>query len=253
MLKHILDAHGGTLPPDVRVAFMNTGGECEESLQFVAQCGELWQVPITWLEFDPEAPDRTRRTSFATASRANEPFTALIRARAFLPNPLMRFCTTELKIRPCKVFMLAEGFEHWTTVIGYRADEPRRVAKMRAANAAGKERWDQVAPLADGGVTKKDVVAWWAVQPFDLRLPSVSGRTPAGNCKLCFLKARSTIMELMREHPEWADWYVAMERTTGARFRKDWPNYAELRRLALMSPPLPFDPHDEGISCFCGD
>ena len=61
------------------------------------------------------------------------------------------------------------------------------------------------------------------------------------------------LAQVMREHPEWADWYVAMERTTGARFRKDWPNYAELRRLALMSPPLPFNPHDEGISCFCGD
>lgn len=39
MLKRIIDAHGGTLPADVFVAFANTGREREETLRFVHECG----------------------------------------------------------------------------------------------------------------------------------------------------------------------------------------------------------------------
>jgi len=42
MLKHILDAHGGTLPDDIIVSFQNTGKEMPETLDFVRDCGERW-------------------------------------------------------------------------------------------------------------------------------------------------------------------------------------------------------------------
>lgn len=38
MLRHILDAHDGTLPDDVVVTFANTGKEREETLRFVHDC-----------------------------------------------------------------------------------------------------------------------------------------------------------------------------------------------------------------------
>lgn len=257
MLWHILDAHNGNLPDDVHVGFMNTGKERPQSLEFVAECGERWGVPIHWLEYDISAPHHTREVSFATASRAGEPFEALIRQRGFLPNPVTRFCTTELKIRRSKVFMLAQGYEHWDNIIGYRHDEPRRVAKMRAATE--RERWEQRAPMHEAGVTKEQVATWWADQPFDLQLPNHNGTTPAGNCDLCFLKGESTLLQLLREHPEWADWWVEMEalalasKPTGARFRIDRPDYKTLRDLSQRAVPLPFDADDEGIPCFCGD
>ena len=257
MLRQILDAHGGALPDGVHVAFMNTGKERPQSLEFVAEVGERWAVKIHWLEYDPEAPNHTREASFSTASRNGEPFEALIRNRQFLPNPVTRFCTTELKIRRSKHLMLRLGYEHWDNIIGYRADEPRRVAKMRAA--CEKERWEQRAPMAEAGVKKQNVVAFWEGQEFDLRLPNHYGVTPAGNCDLCFLKGQETKLQLLRENPHWADWWIEMEalalasKPTGAVFRIDQPKYERMVELAGMLKGLPFDPEDGTIPCFCGD
>lgn len=74
MLKHILDAHGGTLSGDVAVVFANTGKERPETLDFVAECGVRWNFPIAWVEYDWDAPRRTRIVSFDTAARNGEPF-----------------------------------------------------------------------------------------------------------------------------------------------------------------------------------
>jgi 3'-phosphoadenosine 5'-phosphosulfate sulfotransferase (PAPS reductase)/FAD synthetase len=58
-------------------------------------------VPITWLEYaaSENPSQRWKVVSFDTASRAGEPFEAVIRQRNYLPNPVTRFCTSELKIR----------------------------------------------------------------------------------------------------------------------------------------------------------
>ena len=46
MLRRVLDAHGGALPPDVHVVFTNTGKERPETLAFVAECARQWGVAI---------------------------------------------------------------------------------------------------------------------------------------------------------------------------------------------------------------
>ena len=93
MLRHILDAHGGRMPDDVHVVFFNTGREFEQTLRFVHECGSRWNVPITWLEFDPAEPFNTAIVGYNSASRNGEPFAKVIRVRGFLPNPTMRLCT----------------------------------------------------------------------------------------------------------------------------------------------------------------
>ena len=52
MLYHILQAHNGSLPDDVHVAFANTGKEMPETLDFVRDCGDHWGVNINWLELE---------------------------------------------------------------------------------------------------------------------------------------------------------------------------------------------------------
>jgi 3'-phosphoadenosine 5'-phosphosulfate sulfotransferase (PAPS reductase)/FAD synthetase len=54
MLHEILKAHDGQLPPDVVVAFANTGKEREETLRFVHECGVRWNVKIRWVEWRPD-------------------------------------------------------------------------------------------------------------------------------------------------------------------------------------------------------
>jgi hypothetical protein len=102
MLWNIIQAHGGTLPEDVYVTFANTGKEAPETLDFVHEIGEKWGVKIHWLElyFGEERPVyRTKEVTYETASRNGEPFEALLDRRKYLPNPVTRFCTSELKIK----------------------------------------------------------------------------------------------------------------------------------------------------------
>ena len=229
MLKQIIDAYGGNLPTDIIPCFANTGKEMPQTLDFVRDCAERWNVNVVWLEYEPEGEKQRhfRIVSHATASRGGEPYAALIRRKKYLPNPVTRFCTTELKIRVMRDYALALGWENWTNVLGLRYDEPRRVAKIKS----NRDRWENCAPLYDAKVTKRDVAAFWNGQPFDLRLANVNGKTPSGNCDLCFLKSAGTISALIRDNPELADWWIKLEKEIGATFRIDRPDYAGMRKL----------------------
>lgn len=262
MLKLILDAHNGELPDHVRVVFCNTGEECEETLDFVRDCSLNWNVPIIWLEYKTsEVPkERWHEVAYETASRNGEPFEALIKQKKYLPNPVKRFCTIELKIRCAKRYAQSVlKWKHWDVAIGFRADEPNRTAKLSLPN---KEPFERYAPLASMGITAKDVGEFWRNQGFDLALPNMNGKTMHGNCKLCFLKGAQTTLRLIAEKPSIADWYIKQEkniqssdqlRGDGARFRKDRPSYADLKQIATSQSDFIGFP-DESISCVeCGD
>ena len=112
MLYQMLQAYEGTLPDDVYVTFANTGKEMPETLDFVRDCGEHWGVKIHWLEmriFDERPIYRTEEVTYETAARNGEPFAALIDRKKMLPNPMVRFCTSELKIMPLKHWLIIES------------------------------------------------------------------------------------------------------------------------------------------------
>ncbi len=140
MLHQILEANGG-LPDRCIVSFQNTGREMPQTLDFVAECGSRWGVNIVWLGYRTDAPF-FEVVSHNSASRAGEPFDALIDRKQFLPNNVTRYCTTELKVRPQKRYLLSLGWERWTAATGIRADEP---ACLRGDPA--KERWSVWYPL----------------------------------------------------------------------------------------------------------
>lgn len=235
MLKKIVDAHGGTLPDDVHVCFANTGKEREETLRFVHECATRWGVRVRWLEF------RSRKTSlpvdqrfeevgYNSASRAGEPFEALIRDKQHTPNAVMRWCTQELKVRVMKWFMQSLGYDAWVNIIGLRHDEPHRVAKSRIKP---RECWSNALPLDDAKVSNRDVRAFWAQQDFDLNLLPFEG-----NCDGCFLKARPKLWEIERTAPGTLQWWSDMEQGPGkGRFVTEY-SYAELIRDVRRQPDL---------------
>jgi 3'-phosphoadenosine 5'-phosphosulfate sulfotransferase (PAPS reductase)/FAD synthetase len=258
MLKQIIDAHGGTLPNDIYVTFANTGKEMPETLDFVQACSEHWDVKVHWLELemaDERPVYRTKEVTYETASRDGKPFEALIGRRSYLPNPVARFCTAELKIRRMKDFMWKmQGYKHWDNVLGLRYDEPKRVSSSR--NASERERWGNLMPMYDAKHTVKDVLEFWQKANFDLTLPSIDGQTLAGNCDLCFLKGRKTLTKLIKERPELTTWWIAQENRigegTGATFRSDRPPYVELLKEA-ENPVMDDMFEDDAMSCFCHD
>ena len=241
MLWRILQAHGGTLPDDVVVTFANTGKEMPQTLDFVRECGERWGVHIEWLEYQADDSPQNRWTAvtYDNASRNGEPFAALIETKQYLPNPVARLCTVNLKLKPMEGFARHLGWDDYTNVIGLRADEPSRVARMRGTHAV---------PLAVAGITKPDVLAFWKEQDFDLAIAPGQG-----NCDLCFLKSAATIQAVMRDVPGSADWWTAQERARSATFRSDRPSYAEMAKAVREQRTFNFGIRDELIDCFCGD
>ena len=253
MLWRVLQSNGG-LPEEAVVCFANTGKEDEATLRFVRDCAVNWNVPIVWLEY---AEVDFTIVTFETASRNGEPFEALIRKRNYLPNPVTRFCTSELKIRPIGRYLLSLGMAETKTeaenmsMIGMRADEQRRAAKIEDKSRI---------PLVTAGITKEDVGAFWRSQTFDLGLPNNNGVTMHGNCDLCFLKGGAQILSLIAEKPERAVWWAKIEalalalasKPSGAHFRTDRPSYAQMLKFSQEQRDM-FDPNEEAIACFCGD
>jgi 3'-phosphoadenosine 5'-phosphosulfate sulfotransferase (PAPS reductase)/FAD synthetase len=255
MLWNILQAHGGKLPDDVHVTFANTGKEAPETLDFVHEIEQKWDVKIHWLElyFGEERPVyRTKIVDYETASRNGEPFEALLDRRQYLPNPVTRFCTSELKIKVMSRFMRKlKGYKNWYNVIGLRYDEPRRVASALRQY----EAWTNITPMHDAKHTVEDVSEFWRKQNFDLNLTNANGKTPAGNCDLCFLKGMDTTVSILKERPEMADWWIKQEQkfgdSSGATFRKDRPNYIKLLDISKTQQDLFGD--DDQMTCFCHD
>lgn len=253
MLHKILDAHGGKLPYDVRVAFCNTGLEHAATYDFIARVEYEWSVPIVWLEYRHDEGHRFVDVRPENASRSGEPFEALILASRYLPNPVTRKCTVELKISTAKRYARSLGWDEWTSVIGLRADEPRRVARMRG-DVAGEH---VLMPMAVAGHTIEDVRSFWRNSSFDLELPNDD--SAFGNCVGCFLKSKARLQRVMRKEPEHFDWWTRMEALdlgqaspAARRFRSDRPSYASMLETARTQGVM-FEDEEDTLPCMCHD
>lgn len=278
MLWHILDTHNGKLPADVHVCFANTGKEREETLRFVHECATRWDVLVKWLEHRARpngkegraTPHRSRfeEVGFNSASRNGEPLREVMRRKQMLPNPTMRFCTIEAKVRVMRDFMKAQGYRKWRNAVGLRADEMRRIAKGQKRNEEGKDPFQTFWPLMKAGVTSREVWRFWLggnADPRNLTEPLPQGFDLGlypyeGNCDGCFLKGREILMWQERERPGYLDWWIETERIYRgvtdkpemAQFRQEY-TYAELKRDVERQPLLvPLDWRDLEFDAECG-
>lgn len=258
MLRQIIDAHGGKLPDDVIPVFCNTGREHEATLKFLHEIETRW-TPLVWLEYrycQNHSPAHSYTVvDYCSASRRGEPFHQLLSAKQMLPNPVTRFCTSELKIRTSNRYAKRSlGWTDFDKAVGLRADEPRRVHGLKAEGGEVLHF-----PMYRAGHTIADVLAFWKTQPFDLDLP---GNDRAfGNCDLCFLKSRARIEKVMRTSPESAEWWIAQEERGdlcangyGRWFRTDRPTYRQmLTQLTVQGRMFDDAIEDDTMPCMCHD
>jgi 3'-phosphoadenosine 5'-phosphosulfate sulfotransferase (PAPS reductase)/FAD synthetase len=249
MVWRIIQANNG-LPGDAIVCFANTGKEDEATLEFVRDCEKNWNIQINWLEYQSEKP-KYKKVDFDTASRNGEPFEAMINDKKMLPNNFMRFCTSELKINTIRRYLkhIELDIDDDQHLVGIRADEPRRVAKIGLS----------MCPLAQDGITSRDIGIFWESNTFDLKLPKV-GQNKLSNCDLCFMKGDASLISLIQDKPERATWWIKMENKMKKHsknenkgqitFRKNSTSYQEMVKFEKDQGKL-FT--DESIACFCGD
>ena len=207
MLHQILEANGG-LPDRAKIVFSNTGREMPETLDFVHEVSEQWSAPIVWLEYVKDRPF-FKVVDYATANKTGEPFDEMLEKRKVLPNVNMRFCTSDLKVRPAERYLRAEGWKQWTNFVGIRFDEARRQSFKTQGNSLYS--WTRSYPLVDAKISKHDVAMFWKGQSFDLKMENLNGSNIYGNCDGCFCKSEQKLAELIKEHPERAKWWLDKE------------------------------------------
>lgn len=258
MLRKILDHCGGVLPDNVIAAFMNTGKERDEALDFVKKMQHEWDVEIVWLEYryntTAKGWSRDPKNTFAvvdyeTASRKGEPFEQLILARSFLPNVFQRVCTQELKVNTLARYMRKRfniTSKQIINLIGIRRDERKRAHRIFERDCGVQM------PLYENHIYLDDITEFWKNNQFDLQLPFHSRFS---NCDLCFLKGRGMLIQNIKEEPERADWWMRMEEGVVERKISKFNKNVTVKELVSLAeqPGLFDDEEDQGFSCFCGD
>lgn len=273
-MAHYVEANGG-VPPGTIFNFENTGLEDAATYYFLDKLDQYYGLDLHWLEYDPDAPGKVKRVTYATAAREGEPFerylsevlpkrrdgTAGVRP---LPNPVQRTCTSTLKVKTLHRYVR----QHlgWPTAyysaIGYRADEPERYERRLIQDAKGwPEGGKMVAPMYHSGATADDTLAFWAAMPFDLDLDGIFG-----NCDLCFMAAAWKITERMLRIAEqdqikpvyggpiparimrWIAWEERQSDRPGV-FRKDRPGYRALWDAVCMGDLFSLGNGDLGLEC----
>ena len=225
------------------VIFANTGKEALGTLDFVRKCGEYFEKDIVWLEYTTDNKQKFNVVNFDTANRNGKPFKQLIEKRKFIPNVGMRFCSMEMKALTIKRYLksIDINIKEVDMYLGIRADEPSRYHRLKDNMRNG---WYNKMPLYKDRIIEEDVLNYWSSQPFNLDINKWEG-----NCDLCFLKGMSKKLELLRQKPEVAKWWIEMEGMIGATFHKKY-SVREILHMSQSQLNL-FEGFDDDIECAC--
>ena len=165
---------------DIHFFFADTGQEMPETYKFIEEFEHLYKIKI---------------------EKSKKDLKRLIHDTGYLPNRVMRYCTSRIKEYPAKKYANELGYKtnEYIMAIGLRYDEPLRVHRMKEKH---------LLPLHYGHVTKEQVNEYWNNQPFKLNIPNFKG-----NCKFCFLKSSSKLIALAKEYPnEFQEWVEIEEK-----------------------------------------
>jgi len=273
MLRYLLDTE--QIPP--LVLFANTGKERDETLQFVHDVEVNWKCPIVWLQLTlteptidlvttiPSSVTRARllkqkqmlwyeQVTFETACRhldKNSPFDKIVSYRSVLPNAVARYCSAEMKVRTMQRYLWHNGIYKFRNAIGFRSDEPDRAYDLQYSSDRNKQCHLEF-PLIKLAVVKEDVDNFWKRQSFDLGIQSYEG-----NCHLCFLKKKRSLIRLIAEQPHLANWWRETEEQKlktvrepqGAQFNRNF-SINDLAIEALSYEPQHDDTQD-AMQCAC--
>ena len=124
-----------------------------------------------------------------------------------IQNPLLR-----QKTFAGRVDLSGDNCADYLAFVGFRADEPHRVARMRARNQDGDMQTKSpdlettrpdgeyvYAPLAAVGATRENVNDFWSAQNWGLVLPK---DTRLSNCVFCFLKGKRNLVGIVAHQRE---------------------------------------------------
>lgn len=225
---------------DLIVIFCNTSKETPETYQFIKDCVKNFKFNLIVLEYKPKS---FLITDIDNCKKNGEVFEELITYKKFMPSVVTRFCTTDMKILVTKRYLKSLGIKQYINYLGIRADEPQRYSSIISRNT--KNVYNDM-PMFYNGITKNDINNFWNNQSFDLKHNS-----NLGNCDLCFLKGKNKIINILRQQPNKANWWIEQEQKSKHTFKKDisYKTMLELSKRLEFN----FDIEENEIICNCNN
>lgn len=186
----------------------------------------------------------------------------------YLPNPTMRFCTTELKLKPI--------FEWWQKTInepaeiriGFRANEQKRAKTMIektnknglsefkaivGQSKNGRNKWKNIGwqkpsfPLIKDAIFKDHIIEYWKDKPVRF--------AKHNNCIGCFHREIHFLKFMSDKHPNKFQWFVDKEIESRKKYNnRSWNllvSYKDIKKHK-MQLDLFDDDFSECDSGYCG-
>lgn len=185
-----------------------------------------------------------------------------------LPQPMRRFCTAELKLKPIFDWWHETINEPVEMRIGFRANEMRRAKNMiektnengylvqrgivgKSANGT-KNKWADFEwqkptfPLIDNGLFKDKIVEFWKDKP--VRFAWMN------NCVGCMHKEPILLKKMMQLHPNKLQWFVDRENEAKKMKGNTWRQDVTYEQIAFWNAQYELfeDDFNECDSGYCG-
>lgn len=185
---------------NVDIVLMDTGAEHPLSYQFAKDMVEYFGVNVVCLRGDFDQP-LGKAVSYSVVEIGElkhdlKPFKAMMKKYG-TPYIGGMFCTDRMKLQPFKKYCDNKyGKNNYETILGIRADEPKRLRD--------KPFISYLADLCDDD--KQDVLDFWSEQVFDLQIEEWNG-----NCVFCPKKSNLKLVAAQRDNPSlYIEWVEAI-------------------------------------------
>lgn len=181
---------------NVDVVLMDTGAEHPLSYKFLSDMVNHFKIKVTCLRGDFSKPlGKGVGYNIVPISECKhdlKPFSEMM-TKYGAPYIGGMFCTDRMKLQPFKKYCDEKyGKKNYETILGIRADEPKRLRE--------KPFISYLADICDD--EKQDVLNFWKEQAFDLEIEEWNG-----NCVFCPKKSNLKLAAAQRDNPDlYADW-----------------------------------------------
>jgi hypothetical protein len=185
--------------------------------------------------------------------------------KKYLPNATIRFCTTEMKLKPIFNWWQNKINEVVNMRIGFRANEQNRaktmlnktnengflemktiVGKRKTQNKWADIEWQKpVFPLIKDNIYKDQIETFWKGK--NVRFAYMN------NCVGCFHRNEVLLKLMSDKHPNKFNWFIEAEQQTGYNVRtfKNGINYKQIKN-SFKQTELFDDDFNECDSGYCG-
>ena len=236
--------------------FANTGMERYETIEFLKDMENHWQLPLIKIEgvySDILGVGVSYKiVEWDELNMTAQPFSDCIMHMnkgtfSGVPNQEAPYCSERMKTIPCKKLCdKIFGVNNYIKAIGFRKEDmPKRITFAEI-----KEDKKRIFPLLTDfeiPIGQIELNKWWDKQQFKL---GIHGKF--GNCELCWKKSDANLIDVIRYGTRFVEWWDEHEKKYGNTSFRNNRSINDLVKIASsnFTPEIDFGYGDD-YNCVC--